>query len=179
MHNQLDILKEYSQKSGLFLFPLLNVKANIKPLGTYFKIKGFDNGNKNLICLFYNKEVDYKTVKAGLIYLEEFELVVSEGDYDTYVFNMNHLGDDYDKILNGCYSKINQRLKVKITCKDTKSLALRGLYPDQFYEEYAELLEVNVEQLTGSELLSLPDMLLETLNVEKQILEKLKLEYAI
>lgn len=179
MRNELDILKEYSQKSTLFLFPLLNVKANIKPLGTYFGIHGFNNGNNNLICMYYNKEKDYQNLKNSLQYLDEFEVYVTEGDYDIFVFNMSNIGDNYTKIINGSYSKIDQGLKIKITCKDTKSMAVKGLYPEQFYSDYAEWLEIPVEQITGNELLSSPDLSAETLTVAKSVLEELISEFAI
>lgn len=158
-------------KSFVFLWPLLQLKVN--PIHTYLGFKDMDFG-KSLVVLLHNSQANYH---ADLKVMRESKFldfeVHSKDGYSYMVFSFNTMPDVYDKVVNGQYSKIGGNARVLLTWVNDPLVSF-GLYPETFYEEYAEQLEIPVESLKkGVELLPAPYPNNEYIRVEKDVAELL------
>jgi len=142
---------DYIQKSRIFLYPALDIKrgSSVTPVETYVSWNGnYTIADKKLICLYYLRDdQEFKTFEKIRLFgnnkYEKFEYV--DDDKGAYVFDMSSLGEDYDHIMNGKYSKISKEYKRTIlnfftSTKKHLEYIESYLYPEKHFDEYAKLL---------------------------------------
>lgn len=179
------IYNKYFQKSKSFLYPLLGIKKNDKfyPSNTYLAIKGFyDIDDVKFICVFENtdseafKYFETKMLIENPLFLEKLTV----GSVDIYVFDYEIYTNDWFNFVLGKYSKLSNVVKRAIKTYYGENSAEYEymdsyLNPKEYYGTYAELLDVNAQQLKeGVELCNPCDMDKETLIINEESLEEIK-----
>jgi hypothetical protein len=173
------IYGKYLQKSKVFLYPLLGIKrgSKIVPSETYLAWESFyKTEDIKLICLYHPKEKnDYESFEKKVL-LKHNRLVdiknINEND-KLFIFDFLDIEDDWKHVINGKYSKINPKLKGNIKSffdvnSANYSYMNSYLYPNKYFEEYAECLGVNQDLLeTVGELCAKPDIEKETFKVKQ------------
>ena len=175
-------IKEYRQRSTMFLLPLLELPKHIKPLQTYMHIKGFDmNDNCNLIMLFSNKEPNYDQILKRLKASFYYDTHVTQGNFDIIIFDMSSFKEDYKHIFNGKYSKLSKDTKVLINKHgSSEDLSMVAIHPEYYYQEFAMLLNLKPEDiLKDQELLSPPDIEKEMIIVSEETQKELRSLYPV
>jgi hypothetical protein len=173
------VYRKYFQKSQVFLYPILGIKrgAACVPSSTYV---AWDENNSSsedmkLICVYdYEESHMFDTfVKTVLLkHPRLFGYVKIDSKTNVFTFDLSDLGADWENFLKGKYSKMNLNLKNKIlNFFDPQSgnyqYVKSYLYPEKYYNEYADLLNTNVELLKSVvELCTKPDLAKETLQLE-------------
>lgn len=170
------IYKKYFQKSKIFIYPLLDIKRGtfIIPNETYVNLNDTHSyKDMKLICLYemsdtknmnLNKE---KLLKHNRL-VEHIEL---DNNANLFIFDFSDLIDDWKKFINGKYSKLDEKLKRKILNYFDKNSGNYAyiksyLYPEDFFNDYAVLLNVDNEMLEKvGELCDKPDLEKETLTI--------------
>lgn len=145
----LSLYKEYIQKSRIFLYPALEFKrgSGVTPIQTYASWEGHYTVNDyKLSCVYYIRNDEefkhYETNRLlGHHMFYDFKLI--EDDKGVYVFDFQKHKDDWDNFIKGKYSKLSYGLKKKI--QNFFGVGNQGiidcyLYPERFYNLYAELL---------------------------------------
>lgn len=150
-------LKTYCQKSTMFLFPMLGLPTNIKPISTYLIVDGIKSDNALLYALFPKSISGNANNKKTLMQHPMFEYNIVDGDFEIVVFNLEPIKNDYLLVVNGKYSHISQSNKVKVIGASRNKLADIGLYPSKYYDLYKNELEIEFNEEEGPELLDLPD----------------------
>ena len=175
------VYNKYFQKSKVFLYPLLGIKrgAIVVPSETYVAWDPFYKAEDvKLVCLYHPKEKDeYKKFEEKVLLKHNrlHDLKVIDGNNKLFVFDFSDIEDDWKHFINGKYSKIKPKTKGKI--KDffdvhSANYAYMNsyLYPDKYFGEYAECLDVNVELLeVVGELCAKPDLSKETFIIKKHL----------
>jgi hypothetical protein len=163
MINELYI--EYIQKSRIFLYPALEIKrgSSVIPIETFVSWEDvYTIKDKKLICLYHLRDdIEFKTFEKVRLFgnpkYERFEYV--EDDKGVYVFNLESMGDNYDKIMEGQYSKISEEHKKTIlsffsSTKKHLEYIESYLYPEKYFETYAKILasdDINIMKQTLTE----------------------------
>ena len=169
------IYSDYFQKSKVFLYPLLNITKGVRfvPSQTYLTWEDqFDLSKYKLIALYKIDPncTDYKTfhkkiLKANPFY-EYYERVDKESHI--YVFNLLTYKKDLNKFIKGKYSKLSKETKKIISNFFGKKGSISEyvdsyLYPNEYFEIYSDILNINVEDLEEvGELCDKPDLEKET-----------------
>lgn len=168
----------YFQKSRVFLYPLLDIRrgASVIPEQTYLSWQGYIKPEDTKLVALYPKrdDIEYKNFEkhvllkhsraCDFIHLNDNQLIVT--------FDFSDLKDDWNKFLEGKYSQINTKLKRKIRDffeKNTGNYVYVDsyLFPEKYFELYANLLDANVDFLKSvGELCSKPDLEQENLIAE-------------
>lgn len=176
---------KYFQKSRSFLFPALGIKRTTEnaPAGTYISIEG-DIGPEEmkLICTFRkNDSKDFKTFEERMLLTNPLFIKKLESKtYDIYIFDLEIYKHDYFSFLLGKYSNFSNVLKKAIKSYYNEKSAEYAyidtyLYPEKYFEKYAEILQVDIEVLEKIGQLCDPcDLEKETLVLPKEYLEELK-----
>ena len=152
------IYTEYFQKSKVFLYPLLGIKKGVSfvPEQTYISWKGCCDKNSNkLLCLYSTKDkkgfskFEDVYLKGNLLF-EEYHLL--DDDYHLYIFDLKSYKHDIKHFLNGKYASFSQRSKDIITAffgeiGTISNFIESYLYPEYYYEDYAQILNVSVKDL--------------------------------
>jgi hypothetical protein len=171
------VYKKYFQKSKVFLYPILGIRRGVSviPIETYISWEGYYNSeDMKLICV-YNVRTDdeYKHFeKNTLLNHNRLNDYVKVNDKLILTFDLSDLNDDWFHFINGTYSKISLNLKQKILSffdKYSGNYAYMHSYliPEKYFENYAELLNVDVSMLIEvGELCTKPDLEKETLIME-------------
>jgi hypothetical protein len=171
------IYKRYFQKSKVFLYPLLGIKRGVSvvPVETYICWQGYyTSEDMKLICVYdIRKDDEYKFFeKNTLLSHNRLSDYVKIGSQAVLTFDFSDLSDDWSHFINGKYSKLNIKLKQKILDffdKYSGNYAYMHSYliPEKYFNNYAELLDVDAEILIQvGELCSKPDLDKETLVLE-------------
>jgi hypothetical protein len=174
---------KYFQKSKSFLYPALGIKrTGIKPDGTYVSLEGKVNPEDvKLICTFKNdtseefKVFEEQMLIGNPLFVEKIQI----RDFNIYVFDLEIYQDDYFNFLLGKYSKLSNVIKKAIkTFYGEKSAEYKiletYLFPDKYFEEYAKLLDVDIEMLKKiGELCDPCDLEKEILKIPVEDLESL------
>lgn len=180
MEIKLETFKEYIQKSKLFLLPLLNTPNDLQIIETYLGIKNLKLcDGYSLVILLYNEQPNYKQLKVQLEKNKFFDFLISDAEFDIAVFDFSSVKDEYNKILNGQYSKLSKTAKILIKHNNKDERASIGINPEYYYKNLAELLEYPEEHFINTELISPPDMDNEMLNVTKNVFSELTNDYKI
>lgn len=143
---------KYFQKSRAFLFPILGIKKTNKflPMGTYISIDDEINTDEmKLICVYkYSDTQEYIDFEKELLLSNSyFERVIKFDIYRIYIFDLSLYEIDWFNFLGGKYSNLSKDLKniiKKYYGENTMEYAYikSFLYPQGYYEIYAELLDV-------------------------------------
>lgn len=171
-----NIYKKYFQKSKIFLYPLLGIKKGITfvPNETYMSWDNLYTINDNKLILLYkisiDKLIDYNLfeenhLKKNKKYIGTINLKKTKTKIELVViFNLNMFKVDINKLINGQYSKMSFKSKEIITKffgeNDKIAEYVESyLYPTYWHEDYAELLDVNINHIENvHELCDLPDL---------------------
>ena len=168
------VYKKYFQKSKVFLYPILGIRRGVSvvPVETYISWKGYYNSeDMKLICVYdIRTDAEYKNFeKNTLLVHNRLCDYVKVGSQSVFTFDLSDLGEDWYHFINGRYSKISMNLKQKILSffdKYSGNYAYMHSYliPEKYFENYAELLNVNPQMLIEvGELCTKPDEEKETL----------------
>lgn len=173
------VYRKYFQKSQVFIYPLLGIKrgAAYVPKATYvaWEENCTSSEDMKLICVYDNDGSNTFEVFVKSVLLKHarlFGYVKADSKTSVFTFEFSDLSDDWVNFLMGRYSKINLNLKAKIlNFFDPQSgnyqYIKSYLYPEKYYNEYADLLNTNVELLKSVvELCTKPDLAKETLQLE-------------
>lgn len=169
---------KYFQKSMIFLYPVLGIKrgTSVTPVQTYFEWEGhYTAEDMKLIAVYpIRDDQEYKLFMKNVIIkhprlIEMHKLNSSE---QIFVFDFSDLKDDWFKLIDGQYSKMNMNIKRKIKDHFDKNSGTFAyidsyLFPERYFSIYADLLGVNEELLRGvGELCNKPDLEKEKLTQE-------------
>jgi hypothetical protein len=176
----LETLKEYVQKSRLFAFPLIGVPKEPKVIETYFGINGLKLCEGcALILLYHNEDPDYPAHRIQLEKNKFFDFIVKDEEFDIAIFDLSPIKSDYNRIMNGQYSKLSKTAKILIKFNNTDEKASMGINPEYYYKDLAELLAYPEECFENTEIISSPDMDKEMLNVSEKVFLELTNDYAV
>lgn len=151
------VLSKYVQKSGLFLYPLLQIKrrGSINPLGTYIQIEGKPARFKRSLFVLHPARLDSDFRDFEKLQLTKspcFRDLIKVGDEKIYVYDMAAHAADYDLFLAGKYSRMSESAKARIMAYQREPLRTGQepssnaayiqtyLYPQDYHEIYADLL---------------------------------------
>jgi hypothetical protein len=151
------VYADYFQKSKTFIYPVLGIakRSSIQVEGTYISwLDIYNAADKKLICVY--KDVDSEAFKAF-----EAKVLLSSPLYHShqktkdnrgiYIFDMNIIRKDWAHFLSGSYSKMSKTLKDAVLKYYAKSpeyeYARSYLYPEEFFEIYSSLLDVDKKLL--------------------------------
>lgn len=152
------ISTEYFQKSRIFLYPALGIKrgAAMRPIQTHVSWSGhYKPGDCKLICLYSlrnDPEFKYFEKNTLLKHSMFYDFKQVEDNKGVYVFDYTKLKDDWNYIINSRYSQVSDAHKKKIKdfigAKDGTFKTVESyLHPEQYFDIYAKLLHVKVEDL--------------------------------
>ncbi len=173
-----EVVSKYTQKSRIFLFPLLGFPriSVTNPAQTYTSWKDkYDHDDMHLICEYPNRnDADFKTFETKKLLAHPCFVDYHESENNTgiYVFNLSNYKDTWNAVTNGKYSQIlvTDKLKIrKYFSNNTSSLEHieSYLYPEKYFNVYSKLLNVEESLLISvGELCSKPDVTKETLDVK-------------
>lgn len=178
------IYSKYFQKSKVFLYPLLGLKRGLKtvPSETYLAWNDvIKTEDMKLVCLYHpNKSNEYeKHEKKVLLKHNRLSDVQSIDEHNKlFIFDFTDLKDNWTHIVKGQYSKIDNTIKGDICSFFDNTTAnfvyIRSyLYPNKYFDDYAECLNVDksILELVG-ELCNKPDLEKETLIMKQEDLQK-------
>jgi len=180
------LYKEYFQKSKVFLYPLLGVKKGVRfvPVQTYISWgDSYTEYRNKLICLYtLNKDnIDEFEIFSD-VYLESSDHFAAKNRIDMYnfiyVFDLKEFKTDYTKFLKGKYSKFRKKTKDKIMKffgehSSTSEYIESYLFPEYYWEDYAEFLAINETDLQKvGELCSKPNLDKENFAEDLEIIKK-------
>jgi hypothetical protein len=168
------IYVKYFQKSKVFLYPLLEIKrgSSVTPKETYISWnKHYASEDMKLICVYdRRKDDEYKQFEKNVLLkhnrLVDYVIIDSE---IVFVFDFSDLKEDWAHFINGKYSQFNIDLKHKILNffeKYSGNYVYMQSYlmPEKYFDNYAELLNVDVEVIKSvGELCNFPNIEKETL----------------
>jgi hypothetical protein len=171
------VYKKYFQKSKVFLYPLLGIKRGVSvvPTETYVSWDGhYNSEDMKLICVYdIRTDDEYKHFEKNvLLNHNRLSDYVKVGHQLVLSFDLSDLGNDWFHFINGRYSKISPNLKQKILDffdKYSGNYAYMHSYliPEKYFENYAELLGVDIKMLIEvGELCTKPDLEQECLVME-------------
>ena len=176
---------KYFQKSKSFLYPALGIKkgAGFSPISTYLSIEGYVNAEDvKLVCTFeLNESEAFANFEKNMLvenplFLEKIETK----DFNIYIFDFQIYQSDWFNFILGKYSKLSPTLKRAIKQFYGSSSAEYSyldsyLYPKEYFEEYATLLDMDVDDLRKiGELCDACDLTKENLKIAKKYLANSK-----
>jgi hypothetical protein len=141
---------QYFQKSQFFMYPLLKIPPSLTPINTYISWQKIKPQDAKLICLFDKSE------NAELQQLEKLHILSNAYLSDMhivklgllYVFDLSAVKTNWDVFLDGEYSYLSKYIKGEILKYysydvEKQTYAHCYLHPNQYYNQYAELLQVD------------------------------------
>ena len=182
------LYKEYFQKSKVFLYPLLGIKKGVRfvPTQTYLSWGDKYNIDSNkLLCLYVtdkdnkNEFTLFSDKKLKTLPVFEKEHIINDYNY-LYSFDLTLplKKRDLKKFKQGKYSEFSKKTKETII----KFFGEKGkiaeyiesyLYPEYYFEDYSELLNINQEDLEKvGELCSKPDFQKEDFISDCELIKK-------
>lgn len=165
----MNIHTTYVQKSSLFLWPILEIKSKSvkKPINTYsLWLPDYKAEDCKFIMLYNSSKIPQDNLEKSE-YL--CDVVVTKEQNVAYIFDFSQKEDFYSRYINGEYSTFSDDDKNTIlnTYKYNKphyEIMHSYLYPEEYYESYADFYKVSVSDLQSvRELCSKPDLVLENL----------------
>jgi hypothetical protein len=176
------LYKKYFQKSKSFLYPALGIKKNSPffPVNTYIAIdKHIVAEECKLICKFKKNDSDkFKDFERDMLVENPLYICkIEEPDHIIYVFDYQIYVEDWLNFMAGKYSKLSTSLKraIKEYYKDGSAeyeFIKTYLYPEEYFTEFAELLDIDFKELEKiGELCNPYDSEKETLKISIEHLE--------
>lgn len=172
------LYRDYFQKSKVFLYPLLGIKrgAVAIPEQTYLSWEGYFTPEDIKLITVYPRRNDstYLTFENTVL-LKHNRLcdVIDLNDQEKiFTFDFSDITDDWKKFLSGKYSSINVNLKEQIKKhfdpnSSTYVYMDSYLFPDKYFNLYADLLNADINLLKEvGELCSPPNLEKENLIAE-------------
>jgi hypothetical protein len=171
------LYRKYFQKSKIFIYPLLDIKrgTQIVPSETYLAWNDtYFPEDRKLICIYDTDQPGYEDFEKTVIlkHTRLHEYVKVDSSQSVCVFDFSDLGNDWDSLIDGKYSKINEQIKRKIVNFFDKNsgnhvYVTSYMFPESFFKRYAELLDVPVALLEeAGELCDKPNLEKEKLLIE-------------
>lgn len=152
-----EVYADYFQKSKTFIYPVLGIarRSSIQVKGTYISwLDIYTDTDKKLICLYDDveseafKAFETKVLLSSPLYHSHQKTSNNEG---IYIFDMDIIKKDWAHFLSGSYSKMSKVLKeaiLKYYYKSSEYEHVRSfLYPEEFFNIYASLLNVDEKLL--------------------------------
>lgn len=172
-----DVYRDYFQKSFTFLYPLLKFKRkkHPRPKQTYMFWPGHPVDSKMLYCHYEKEDTEkWKTFEQYNLIAHErlVECIVLDDSNIVYVFDMNDFSEDYERVIEGKYSKISREAKKRISdyygVHTPEWVYIESfLFPSKYFGLYAEILQIEEEKLKEvGELCQKYDPVKETFDVE-------------
>ena len=173
---------EYFQKSKIFIYPVLGIarKSSIQVKETYISwLDVYNNQDMKLLCVYNDihtesfKAFEVKVLLSSPLYYSHYKSAANEG---IYIFDMSVIKKDWAHFLSGSYSKLSKVLKdaiLKHYAKGPEYDYVRSfLYPEDFFDTYASLLNVDVDLLKEvGQLCDKYNLDLENLKLSVELLE--------
>ena len=180
------IYKDYFQKSKIFLYPLLEIQKGVKyvPINTYMAWEGqYSFEDSKLMCLYQQKftKAFAKFEEFQLLnhkYLDDYREL--DKDLHLYVFDLVNYKKDIQNVIKGSYSKMRKKTKTLILdffgdIAPISEYIESYIYPEYYHEDYANELNVNLEDIERVwELCSKPDLEKENLKIKIKELNIIK-----
>ncbi len=163
------IYRKYFQKSKVFLYPLLGIKrgTSVVPEDTYVAWEDkYVPEDMKLICVYHHRtDEEYKEFEQKVLMKHNrlFEYIKTSREKSVFVFDFSDKEDDWNKFLEGKYSKLSQDSKDKVLnfferYSGNYIYIYSYLTPENWFDRYAELLGVDRSELEMvGELCSKPD----------------------
>lgn len=179
------LYSKYFQKSKSFLYPALGIKktSRIQPSGVYMAIEGHVNPEDiKLVCTFDNiQSKEFQDFELNMLIENPlFDEKIESDGYNVYIFDFSIYKYDWFNFILGKYSKLSNVLKKAIknyygeTSNEYQYMDTY-LYPEEYFNNYSELLDVSVTSLKSiGELCDACDLEKETLIIPKEYLQELK-----
>lgn len=163
------------------MYPLLGIKrgVSVTPIRTFVSWQGkYKPGDRKLVCLYHlRNDAEYVKFEQSVLYknelFEDFKEV--DGGRGVYIFDFSKHADDWDRFLEGRYSKLSAGTKSRIktylgTRFDNRAEVESYLHPERFFTLYAKILYDKDDFHKGlrtlrrvGELCDKPDLIKETL----------------
>lgn len=169
------LYKEYFQKSKVFLYPLLGFARGIPivPSNTYVSWKNLINPEDRKLILVYTdtSHEEYEKYRDNVLLPHDLliDIRLGEDHEQIYIFDLNGAGEDFEHFIKGRYSRLSDEHKELILTffdgdRKTSEFVESYLFPEDYYQDYSKLLNVEVQLLKDvGELCAPPDMTKETL----------------
>ncbi len=169
------LTKGYFQKSTFFLYPLLRIPKKILPVQTYVYSNLELERKTYLVLCRFNRFTDPKEKGYEKEYLSENPLFCNyfdlEDDTCLYIFEFTdeRHKETWDLFTEGKYSEFPGQIKRELMAffkKGTRTYdsIYSYLFPADYYNDYAELLNISVDILQETkELTDKPDEEKETM----------------
>lgn len=181
------LYRKYFQKSKIFLYPLLGIKrgTSVVPSETYLRWNDtYATEDMKLICLYeIRTDSEYKLFETNVLLkhnrLHDYKVINAE--QSVFVFDFSDLKEDWEHLINGRYSKLSKSTKETILgffeqYSGNYVYINSYLNPENWFERYAEILDVDKELVKGvGELCDKPDLEKECLLIKVADLENLKI----
>ena len=168
------LYNKYFQKSRVFLYPQIQIPKDVGifPAETFVKWDKITEKDRKFICVYKKREGSaFKLFEDTQIRKHKMFYSISETDkHKIIVFNFESIKDDWDKFLNGKYSKFSYQSKKNISgyfgSKTSQSVYIDSyINPHKYFEMYSKLLNESAEDLIKvGELCDKPNWEKETFN---------------
>lgn len=164
------LYKDYFQKSKVFLYPLLGIKRGsiAAPRQCYLSWNNtISTEDMKLICVYTKRsDSEYKKFESNILIKHKriVDYIEIENDEIIMTFDFSDIKDDWQKFINGKYSKIDTDLRRKILTHFDKYSGSYPylesfLFPNKYFSLYSTLLGVDEQLLREvGELCSPPDL---------------------
>ena len=181
------IYGKYFQKSKIFLYPPLDIKrgTSVVPSETYISWKNtYTSEDMKLVCVYKSRtDSEYLNFEKQVL-LKHNRLsnyIKIDSETTVFIFDFSDLKNDWTYFINGKYSKISLKIKNKIINFFDKNsgnyvYVTSYLFPEKYYEDYANILDCPIELLISvEELCDKPNLDKEKLLIEVANLDNIKI----
>lgn len=145
------LFRDYIQKSGIFLYPILDINrgGSVTPIETYISWGDYyDVTDCKLICLYHLRDdTEFMTFERSKLLGNSkfYDFKQVEERKGIYVFDFSSVKEDWDNFIVGHYSKLSEAHKKKVqtffgNSGSNYAYIQSYLYPDRYYSMYAEIL---------------------------------------
>jgi hypothetical protein len=181
------LYSKYFQKSKIFLYPLLGIKrgTSVTPDETYLSWnEKYSPEDMKLVCVYKTRtDAEYINFEANVLLKHNrlYDYVKVNESSSVFIFDFSDLKNDWDYFSSGKYSKLDNKIKNKILDFFEKNsgnyvYVHSFLYPNKWYQRYAELLNVSKSLLEEvGELCDIPDLDKENLLITVADLENIRI----
>lgn len=168
----------YFQKSKVLMYPLLGIKRGCPaiPEQTYLAWGSKITLEDMKFITVYAKraDIEYLNFEKNVLLKHPriCDYIVLNSEQVLFTFDFSDLKHDWNKFINGQFSKLNQELKRKIRDHFDKNSSTHVyvdsyMFPEKYFSLYAKLLGADEELLREvGELCSKPDLEKENLMAE-------------